>query len=50
MLRNTPEGLALIAARGALVIPASLQDSLMARLDRLASAKDSGPGRRRYRP
>jgi class 3 adenylate cyclase/predicted ATPase len=40
MLRNTPEGLALVASRGALVIPASLQDSLMARLDHLASAKD----------
>jgi class 3 adenylate cyclase len=40
MLRNTPEGLALIASHGALAIPASLQDSLMARLDHLASAKD----------
>ena len=40
MLRNTPEGLALVASRGALAIPASLQDSLMARLDHLASAKD----------
>jgi class 3 adenylate cyclase/predicted ATPase len=40
MLRNTPEGLALVASRGVLAIPASLQDSLMARLDHLASAKD----------
>ncbi|ANW00027.1 adenylate/guanylate cyclase domain-containing protein [Bradyrhizobium icense] len=40
MLRNTPEGLALGTSRGALAIPASLQDSLMARLDHLASAKD----------
>ena len=39
-LRNTPEGLALVASRGALAIPASLQDSLMARLDHLVSAKD----------
>ncbi|MCK1639089.1 AAA family ATPase [Bradyrhizobium sp. 157] len=40
MLRNTPEGLAPVTSRGALAIPASLQDSLMARLDHLASAKD----------
>ena len=40
VLRNTPEGLALVASRGALAIPASLRDSLMARLDYLASAKD----------
>ena len=40
MLRNTPEGLALVTSRGALAIPASLQDSFMARLDHLASAKD----------
>jgi predicted ATPase len=40
MLRNTPEGLALVASHGALAIPASLQDSLMARLDHLGSAKD----------
>jgi predicted ATPase len=40
MLRNTPEGLVPVTSRGALAIPASLQDSLMARLDHLASAKD----------
>jgi predicted ATPase len=40
MLRNTPEGLELVASHGALAIPASLQDSLMARLDHLGSAKD----------
>jgi predicted ATPase len=40
MLRNTAEGLTMVASRGALTIPASLQDSLMARLDHLGSAKD----------
>jgi class 3 adenylate cyclase/predicted ATPase len=40
MLRKTPEGLAPVASLGAPAIPASLQDSLMARLDHLASAKD----------
>jgi class 3 adenylate cyclase/predicted ATPase len=40
MLRDTRQGLALVASGGTLAIPASLQDSLMARLDYLASAKD----------
>ena len=49
-LRNTPEGLALVASRGALAIPASLQDSLNGPARPPGFSQGSGPGGRRHRP
>ncbi|MEQ1866102.1 MAG: AAA family ATPase, partial [Micropepsaceae bacterium] len=40
LLKETPEGFALDARHAGLAIPASLQDSLMSRLDRLQPVKD----------
>jgi predicted ATPase len=40
LLKESPSGFVLQGALSALAIPSTLQDSLMARLDRLAGAKD----------